>query len=294
VINPKTGDLIADISTPACSTTPTSSPCGLAQISGWVVGSRDNTIQYVYGGDMYGNLWRFNFTGTTIASWSVAKFAVLKDASGSTQPVTTAPELALINGNRMLFVGTGEYLGNSDIPGSTGANSASSQTQTMYGLVDSGTTLANPLRPTLQQQTLTLSGTNVTSANHTVNYTSQVGWYADMPSTGERINTDPVIAQGELVFTTNIPSSTICVPGGSSYEYFLKLSTGGLVDNSSVTWSGSFLANALASRPVPIQLPSGKVIILTRTSDNVTHANPLPGGGGATVPKRISWREIFN
>jgi type IV pilus assembly protein PilY1 len=225
----------------------------------------------------------------------VAKFAVLKDASSVVQPVTTAPELTMVSNMRMVFVGTGEYLGGTDIPGTVGANASASQTQTMYGLRDTLTAaLPEPLRPNLQQQTITTSGGKRTLSSNSVDYATKKGWYIDLPSTGERLTTDPAIALSALVFTTNIPSSTVCQPGGSSWEYFINVKTGGLVDNSLVTWSGTFLANALGSRPVQIQLPSGKVVSLVRTSDAQTVKQDVPVNPPGSSPRRVSWRELIN
>ncbi len=295
VLNPKTGDLIKDIPTTGCAATPTSSPCGLAQISAYVSNADiDDTTDYVYGGDLKGNLWRFDLTGNSVNGWSVSKLATLKDASSATQPVTTAPELALVAGARMVFVGTGQYLGASDIPGVTGANSSSSQTQTMYGLQDSLVALPDPLRSSLQQQTLTTSGNNRTNSNNTVDYATKKGWYIDFPTTGERLNTDPALALSALIFTTDIPSATVCQPGGSSWEYFINVKTGGLVDNSTVNWSGEFVANALSSRPVLIQLPNGKVVSLVRTSDAQTLKEDVPVSAPGSMPRRNSWRELIN
>ncbi len=214
---------------------------------------------------------------TAVASWSVAKFAELKDAGGNTQPITTTPELALVGTERMVYVGTGLYLGPTDIPGAVSANASSSQTQSMYGLKDVLTTaLPTPLRATLQQQTFTTTATTRTATNNPVDYATQNGWYIDFPTTGERVNTDPTIALGALIFTTNIPSGVVCQPGGSSWEYFINLKTGGLVDYSTVGYSGVFLGNALASRPVLIQLPSGKVVSLVRSSDAKTIEKDVP------------------
>lgn len=290
VVNPKTGDLLKDIPTTGCSTTPTSSPCGLAQISAYVSnGDVDNTVEYVYGGDLKGNVWRFDFTSNSMSGWSVAKFATLKDASAVVQPITAAPELTLLSINgadaRMVFVGTGLYLGNSDV--------STTQTQTMYGLRDQLVALPDPLRSSLVQQTLTTSGSDRTVSNNAVDYTSKKGWYIDLPTSGERVSTDPGLALSTLVFTSNIPSATVCVPGGSSWEYFINVKTGGLADNSTVAWSGKSLGNVLASRPVLIQLPNGKVVSLVRTSDAQTIATEVPVSPSAISGKRISWREIF-
>ncbi|NNM68407.1 MAG: hypothetical protein HKM00_00280 [Gallionella sp.] len=308
VLNPKTGDLLKDIPTPGCTTTPTSSPCGLAQISAYVENTDvDNTTDFVYGGDLMGNVWRFDLTGNSVSGWSVAKFAVLKDAGGVTQPITTTPELAknIINGiaYRFVYVGTGQYLGSTDVPG-TGQNSHAVQTQTMYGLIDSTTSsLPDPLRTTLQAQTLTTTPANPntspptpatrTASSNAVNFATQNGWYVDLPDTGERANTDPVLGSGALVFTTNIPSPTICVPGGSSWEYFLDYKTGGVIPNSTVAWSGTSLGNVLASRPVLFQLPNGTLESSVNTSGGVVIVTKVPVSPGGATGKRISWREII-
>lgn len=305
VLNPKTGDLLKDIPTTGCTTTPATTPCGLAQISAYVEnGDLDNTTDFVYGGDLMGNVWRFDFSGASVSSWSVSKFAVLKDASGATQPITTTPELTKITINgadyRFVYVGTGQYLGDTDVPcpasgcptGKT-QNSHATQTQTMYGLVDNTTsTLPDPLRSSLQPQTLTTSGSTRTVTSNTVDFATKKGWYVDLPDTGERINTDPALALGALAFTSNSPSATVCVPGGSSWLYFLNYQTGGVITNSTITWSAISMGDALASRPVLIQLPSGKVVTLVRKSDATTQTQDVPLPASTSSGKRVSWREI--
>ena len=295
VLDPKTGDLIKDIVTPAtCAGSPTSNPCGFAQISAYVANDVDNTAEYVYGGDLKGNVWRFDLTSSSKSGWSVALFASLVDAGGVAQPVTTAPELALVSGYRMVFVGTGQYLGTTDVPLSASANANAGQTQTMYGLRDQLASLPTPLRSNLQQQTLTTSGVTRNLSSNLVDYGTKSGWYVDMPTLGERLNTDPVVALGALIFTSNIPSATVCEPGGSSWEYFVNLKTGGLVEYSTVSWSGTYLGNALASRPVLVQLPSGKVVSLVRLSDAKTLEKDVPVSPPGAGARRISWRELFN
>jgi len=66
-----------------------------------------------------------------------------------------------------------------------------------------------------------------------------------------------------------------------------------LVDYSTVSYSGVFLGNALASRPVLIQLPSGKVVSLVRSSDARTIEKDVPVTPPGAGARRISWRELF-
>lgn len=293
VLNPKTGDLILDIPTSGCTTTPTSNPCGLAQISASVAST--GFVDYVYGGDLYGNLWRFDLTSTSSSSWSTALLATLKDSGGHYQPITAAPTLTMVDGRRMVEIGTGQYFGNTDVTGSTGANYAASQTQTLYGLWDALVAMPTSpsLRANLQQQTFTTSTTKRTLSNSAVNYPTQKGWYMDL-SAGERINTQCATSYDNLVCTSNIPSATKCQPGGSSWEYVVSSKTGGLANRATETWSGTFLGDVLASRPVIIRNDQGQDFSLVRLSDATTHVKKLPPPPPSIgVSVRRSWRQLF-
>lgn len=294
VLNARTGNLIKAIDTGEGLST---DPSGLAQIAAYVENSDiDNTVSYVYGGDLKGNVWRFDLTATNPNSWNVKRLAILKDGIGNTQPVTTVPELAKITiggtDKRFVYVGTGKYLGDSDV--------ATTGTQTMYALVDDlsspvGSTpvIGDPTRSSLQVQTLTASGTTRTATTTTVDFALKKGWYVDMPASGERINTDPALVLGALVFTSNIPSSDVCKPGGSSWLNVLDYKTGGKLTGSTVVWSSIFLGDALASRVVPIKLPSGEIKVLVRTSDAATTTTGVPVPSTSTTGRRTSWRELL-
>ena len=303
VLNAKTGAVISAIGTDVGST---STPSGLAQISGYVVsGDTDNTVQYVYGGDLNGNVWRFDLTGNNINQWQVRKLATLVDASGNSQPVTAEPELANVRVTggaykRFVYVGTGRYLGDTDIPGATGANANASQTQTMYGLVDdlsdpgSSGTVITPLRSNLQQQTLTVNGDGSrTASSINVNFSVKKGWYVDMPGTGERIDTSPGLAYGVLAFTSNLPNTDPCVPGGTSFLNVLDYQTGAYAAGATSNQSSIPLGSALSSRPVLVQLPSGRVVGLIQKSDATIATVTVVGNPGSTFTLRKSWIELM-
>ena len=303
VLNAKTGELIKDISTGAGSP---ESPSGLAVFSAYLESADvDNTVPQVYAGDLDGNVWRFDLTGA-LSAWNVSKLAALVDATGKAQPVTTAPELATVFEDsvayRFVYVGTGRYLGDGDV--------TSTAAQTMYGLVDdrSATPLINPLRSSLQAQTLSEPTTVLVTDPVTGEVTSTVqrtasavkvalagngkkrGWYVDLSVSGERISTDPQLAFGALVFTSNIPTPDDCVPGGSSYFNILDYRTGGALEGTS--WSSFSLGKALASRPVLMRLESGKVIAVIRMSDATTHTEKVPAPPAKPAVRRVSWREL--
>jgi type IV pilus assembly protein PilY1 len=290
VLNAKTGELISDIPTGVKAT---SSPSGLAAFSGYLDNAAvDNTVTQVYAGDLEGNVWRFDLTGQS-TGWKVSKLATLVDDSGKPQPLTTAPELALIREQnasyRFVYVGTGKYLADSDV--------ATNAKQSMYGLVDdlSANPTIDPLRSQLQEQTLTSSGNqrSATSTKFELSGSSRKkGWYIDLPASGERVSTDPQLALGRLIFTSNIPSSLLCDPGGSSYLNFLDYRTGGgLAPVAGVTQLSSlFLGDALASRPVLVQLSNGLVGVVVRLSNDTNFTGSVPPP--VSIVRRVSWREL--
>ena len=308
VLNAKTGALIKDIITSGGSST---QPSGLAQISAYVENDQvDKTTDYVYGGDLLGNLWRFNLSGNDTTSWEVTLLATLVDDSRNPQPITSAPELGKnASGKRMVFVGTGAYLGRSDTPGA-GANPHATQQQTLYGLIDDSQTEITPLRSSLQQQTLSLGSNNSTTtatATNTALDATKKGWYVDLPHANERANTDPVFAFGAVTFTTNIPDTNSgtsatnsaddgCVArgGGSSWIYFLDFQTGGRLENTSNDSSGAYLGGFLSSRPVLVRLPDGKVVAETIGSNATKITTPAPFKATPTAPRRIVWREVID
>lgn len=294
VLNAKTGALIRDIATGVG--TP-STPSGLANISGWVDDADvDVTAKQVYGTDLQGNVWRFDFTATTVAGWSVTKLTTLVDAAGTPQPITTAPDLALVHGRHMIYVGTGQYLSANDVPSSPPVlGLPSTQVQSMYGLIDDLSTPASgvvisPLRSKLTQQTMIPNGTTRT-INTVPLAAANMGWYMDMSSVGERIITDPAVANTTLVFTTNIPSSSDpCAPGGSSWLHAVNYSNGGQVAGSS--WVSMSLGSTLVSRPILVRMPDGTIKALARKSNATTTSVSVPSALNASVGRKVSWREI--
>ncbi|MDM0115271.1 PilC/PilY family type IV pilus protein [Variovorax sp. J22R133] len=289
VLNPDRGTIIKDLSTGVGSS---ANPSGLAKISAFLVNPGvDDTADFVYGGDLLGNVWRFDLTGTSTSTWNVKKVATLVDKNGVAQPITGSPELGLVNGKRMVYVGTGQYLGATDIPGAAGANASATQGQSFYGLMDdlSSTPTISPLRLNLVAQAATVAGTNINVTTNPVNLATKRGWVLDFPTSpvGERSYTSPVLFQGVLAFTTNIPSSDQCTPGGSSNLYFLNYANGGAIPNL----ASRFVGKVLSSRVQPEGLPGGAVKILVRTSDGGTRVFGVTVPS-STEPARVMWREV--
>ena len=278
--------------------------CGLSKIAGWVDNNKDNSSTDVYGGDLDGNLWRIQIgkrqgEASHPSAPIVTLLAELGGGSVGNQPVTTKPELGELENKRIIMVGTGQLLGTSDI--------SDNSTQTFYGIKDSLSTtgLGKVRNPGgLVQQTLTNStfeGKLVrTSSNNIVDWTAKDGWYVDFPVGGERVTGDPSLTLGTITFTTNVPTiGATCsdIDGGYSFLYNLNFQTGGFVPGANVAANGQnivskYLASALATRPVIVQLPDGKLVaIITQSNGQKTVADvPTPG---QFKGRRSSWREII-
>jgi type IV pilus assembly protein PilY1 len=282
------GSVIADLVTTAGSA---ATPSGLAHVSAFTDNSRASAVaKYAYGGDLLGNLWKFDLSGASAASWSVSQFAVMRDGTGNPQPIAAAPELGNIDGKPLVSVGTGKLLGDSDV--------TNMSVQSIYTMLDNGTALGDVRGGALVRRTAVVAANqNRTITGDPIDWSSKRGWYLDLPGLGERANTDPSIAFGALVFTTNEPSPLEC--SSKNFIYALDETQGVQQPDKNfdtvtgLPWAGLYLGNTMASRPVLIALPSGKVDALVHQADNTVASVRLPIGGNAMVARRLSWREIL-
>ncbi|MGX8881888.1 pilus assembly protein [Methylovorus sp. SPW-M1] len=276
VLNALTGALIRKVSTGVGDTT---TPSGLSRISGWSDnGNADATITQVYGGDLLGNVWRFN-----MSDYNVTTLAQLKYGN-TAQPITTKPELAAISGStaHIVYVATGSYLGLTDLT-TTGV-------QTIYALRDTGTAISNartnPITISKSGNTATVSGTGVNGS-----------WYADLPTTGERVFVNPQLGLGTLVVASGIPSGDACSPGGDSWIYFFDYKTGRFTTSGTSAQGTYNSSGGLVTGLSLYTLPNGTLRYSTSTVGGDTTKTITTGGSVATsgsslTPTRSSWREI--
>ncbi|MBS1230070.1 MAG: Type fimbrial biosis protein PilY1 [Proteobacteria bacterium] len=321
VLNANTGALIRTISTGVGSA---ATPSGLARISAHSASAdTNNTTDAVYGGDLLGNLWRFDINNTIAPSGYDAKLLVsFTDPSGNPQPITARPSTATINGKTVVFVGTGRYLGISDL--------TNAQVESYYAVKDDpdAVTLGDPrlsaslfVRQTLTSGTCPsgaptswcIPGQSVrTSTNNAVDWDLKNGWYVDFLTAGERSVTDSVLALGTLLFTTIAPNNSSANACGTenpdasaSYLYALDYKTGAPVQGTAAV-SGVSLGNVIATRPIVLKV-NGSIRYLVRTSGSSAAAggadgSDLGGSAGGVVPtapvagatRRVSWRELVS
>ncbi len=269
-------------------------PSGFARISNWARDpDSDNTTQYVYGGDLKGNVWRFDLG---VSPPAVLRLATLRDAFGKYQPVTTRPELGLIESKRVIFLGTGRYLGSSDLQDPTTLSPVGdwSYSESLYAIKDAGTSIGSPRSTgTFKPQTIVEAGGGKRRIKgDPVNWGADGGWYVDFPSVGERVNLEPQLVLGTLVVTTNVPNDNACTAGGDSWIYQFNYRTGQAVTTSSNGDVGLFRSGTLTVGNAIIRLQSLSLKVITTGASGVKETRGLNVGSGVTDARRIGWREL--
>ena len=232
----------------------------------------DGIIDFLYAGDLLGNMWKFDVRSTTATNWAVAGSRVAlfqaRDASNNVQPITAAAEgSSHVTGTGfMINFGTGKYLENTDVvPPGTGPY----RTQSYYGIWDQDDNATISLQSTVtraqlvQQQVLanvtTSAGQARVMSNNQPNWTDTAnpplhkGWYMDFPAntppaltptTGERAVFQPTLINGRLIFTTLVPSTATCSAGGQSFLMVLDNMTGGRFNQSPFDTTGDGTINS--------------------------------------------------
>ncbi len=255
-------------------------PNGLATVAPADING-DYIADYIYAGDLFGNLWKFDVTGGSASSWDAMYYSgspsvpqPLFTATSSTnvvQSITTRPQVSRhpdFPGEYIVYFGTGKYFEISD-------NSQVGQTtQAFYGIRDkNASTLTAFDRSKLVQQrilkevTQTFNGVPYdlrVTTDEPINWTDTspsaktMGWYMDLVNTegnntnnyGERVVSDPILRNGRIIFVTLIPSTDPCDYGGTGWLMELDAITGGRLDappfdlNGNEHFDNSDLVNA--------------------------------------------------
>jgi Tfp pilus tip-associated adhesin PilY1 len=295
VLNATTGAIIYKIPTEVGGVnvgTP-ATPSGLAQINNFVDNVLiDNTTLRAYGGDVLGNIWRFDFQPAPLATL----IGQAKDPGGVAQPITVRPELAELDGKPFVMVGTGRLLGSSDV--------LDPQVQSVYGLRDPligpGPIYPDPMRNLLQPMKVSQVGTGATAVR-TIACTGSAadcsrpdGWVLDLFEAGERVNVDMKLVLGALVFASNVPEEAPCTVGGHSWFNQVDFRTGGPIPGAITS---QYLSDSLnvGFNVVQLQGPPGSNPTYAgdfRQSKAENFTKPVTPPSPIPVGRRISWREI--
>jgi type IV pilus assembly protein PilY1 len=225
----------------------------------------DHMTDYVYAGDLQGNVWRFDLTSGTESKWAVTPGPLFKTAAG--QPITTALVVASgaptpgMQQQLMILFGTGQQNAITNASAATYATA----TQSLYGVWDwnlkgwnsisnaqyAALTLASTglsgfgtLSPAnLQAQTVTVNSSTQNrdiATNATICWAGQsacsgaaakFGWYLNLPGNLEQIIFNPQLVAQALTVNSIVPavnSSTSCaIQGDTGFTYVLSAMTGG-------------------------------------------------------------------
>lgn len=280
VVNAATGAVLRDIPTTAGST---ATPSGMAKINVWVKSLSDNTAQRFYAGDLLGNLWRFDVDDLVAPKKGALLLARMQDASGNAQPITTEPKLREYDKQPIVAVATGRYLGRDDIDDTQVQSIAAIRdplTATGWGVVRTSSAF--------KKVTIAKTGTTASGAAVTVDWATGGGWWADLPTGGERVAMPMEWDGARLLAATTLPDGNQCKSGGASWLYSFGLAGG-------ATKGEQYSPDTLIVGFSVVTTDDGKPKIIVRTSGNKTDVKDGTGlGGGTTIKRarRVSWREL--
>lgn len=322
VINLETGVLIRKIDTGKGSATENN---GLAAPKGWNH-DRDpqGEIEYVYAGDLLGNVWKFDLSSTTKANWDSAykngtapkPMFVAKDSANKAQPITGGIAIGIDPSTykRWIFFGTGRYI--------TSGDPANKDVQTWYGLIDSGSSIDDG-RTNLKQRKIDYVATNgdrVFEQAVANDMDTKKGWYIDLVNppygttqkVGERVVSDSFLVGSVLNVNSIVPSADPCATQGSGYMNALDAYTGGATEGPyfDANGDGVFDTRDYYTYTVNGVTKTGSVGG-KRTNSMITQSNLISDGGSghltagtatgglekekvnlSNLQGRISWREI--
>ena len=236
-------------------------PSGVLNVEAFTgVGS---VTEYVYAGDLHGQLWALRFRGNPASSWNLATLSdpynsrplyVAKDKNGTAQPITVAPTILEGAGNGVHFVsfGTGKYFEPSDAYSTDPINTfytVYSNFNSSSGDFASGTRGIIPGRDYLQEVALD-NATTPNPSNGTTYYApkstfywgwiknaadpnTRSGWFYDFEGEAEREVSDAtwISLTSRLTFSSLTPSaateSGVCgSKGGGGKVYTFDMISG--------------------------------------------------------------------
>lgn len=287
-VDPDTGRLLEKVATPSLAP-------GMAQLNGYVSDYADGTSDYLYAGDLDGNVWRLDVTGTDPAAAYPAPqvFARLTDGTNP-QPITSKPviEYTEPSKRRFVMVGTGRLLHADDM--------ASTQDQSFYSINDGtwafgdvsaiGSTPVgrSDLHPLTESELLT---------GASIDYGTLRGWYLNLGRTANgdryRVIFRPSSFENYVTFSaTALDASNPCSPSGTSRIFRVDAERGesDLLDQA----SGQILryvdtgANVTDLRDMSI---AGRHAVITGTdAGDLSKLETRPRSGVGA--RRLHWREV--
>lgn len=203
----------------------------------------DTKVDAVYAGDRFGKVWKFDVSSGSTGSWGLAAGNSPFFDAGAGRPVTDRPAVAAHPLGRSLgqlvTFGTGSYIENAD-------NTAAGQpVQSIFAVWDFSDTYATAKgltsasaryghsRDDMFSSSMTVdSGVRVITGDSEVSWLDEngapddLGWYVDLPVSGERMIRRPVLRDNLVFFVSMIPNTDPCAAGGTGWIMVLDSATG--------------------------------------------------------------------
>jgi type IV pilus assembly protein PilY1 len=301
-VNPTTG-AIANTYYLGTGTGTCSNPNGIAYVTPVDIDT-DHIVDYVYAGDLLGNVWRFDLTSTSESSWGTTSGSPLFSTSvvASGQPITSKLLVAIqpqTTGLPRLMVefGTGRKFPLTN----TSPVSYAPGTQYLYGIWDwnmaswnglSTTKLASLTAPqtiaatNLTTQTLTLQASGILDgSSNTICWAgstactsgnTQFGFSIALPGANEQVVYSPLLFQNAFLVNTTIPavnSPTSCLitqDGGNTIA--ISVASGGAIPGffkNTTDTNASGTSTGGTGTPFMLQA-GGQSYMLTQTNSACT------------------------
>jgi type IV pilus assembly protein PilY1 len=297
VVDASNGTLIKEIQTPVVVAN--ESDNGLSSVA--LDLDSQGYVQYAYGGDLKGRLWKFDFTTNTTGVVGFSGNPLFTAAGRATQPITAQPTIGNYTlGRQIIFFGTGKL--------SEAADKTTTTTQAFYAVVDANGSTANYMESSLQRQTITnITGSKVYTSENDVDYNTRKGWYMPLTygttATGERVLYPALLIDGRVYFTTAILDTTDpCSSAGTSKLMEVDAESGKMITNFNIfggtePTSGMIIAGGLINTAAVLSFLNAngedKVAIqLPNTGDGGGGGN---GGSvtdpGSNINRRIMWQQ---
>jgi type IV pilus assembly protein PilY1 len=185
-----------------------------------------DAIDYVYGADYLGNIWRFDLYPTTPAAWDSGRW-IYSSSSGRniTAEISVGAPPTVFSAGAMIYFGTGRYLSASDTSDTTTVHA-------LYGIYDAQTHSSSTTALISTDSVLISGSVNMASSSADTRSTTMPsswwltagnkGWVVPLSGTnvqpGERVIAPPVrytqVGKVDaLLFTSIVPGTDECVAG---------------------------------------------------------------------------------
>lgn len=267
---------------------------------------RDFNVDYVYAGDLKGNMWKFDLSSSAKADWDHVNLF----RTDSNQPITGSVTVGNHPENRdgrIVYFGTGKYLEQSDL--------TASGTQYFYAILDddscSGTTGCVSSSSLVSQTVEGASINGRTITDNAIDWATQKGWRLPLGSisgVAERVVGRPALNGALLVFNTIIPENGRCNSGGETFTFVLDRNNGGAFDAPTIDYNGDGMVDqsdkkagsvVVAMQPEPPKGssndPAPDLVVLSSADGSkkcINVAGQCMELSSAQQSGRVRWRQL--